>query len=177
MRRALLDTDILSEFLKQKNPAVLKNAAAYLADFQQFAISAMTRYEVMRGLKDKGASHQLKKFKQFCQHAEVFPITDEVLDRTSDLWAEARKGGHPRRDPDLIIAATALEHGRVLVTDEKGISPFCTNITILYLRVFTSSTNGRHEARNWTYPLFFARVDNCPLDSMLDDPISAHRFG
>ena len=116
MRLALLDTDILSEFLKQKNPAVLKNAADYLADFQQFAISAMTRYEVMRGLKDKGASHQLKKFEQFCQHAEVFPITDEVLDRTSDLWVEARKGGHPRRDPDLIIAATALEHGRVLVT-------------------------------------------------------------
>jgi len=27
-----------------------------------------------------------------------------------------RRGGHPGRDADLIIAATALEHGRVLVT-------------------------------------------------------------
>ena len=56
MRLSLLDTDILSEFLKQKNPAVLKNAADYLADFQQFAISAMTRYEVMRGLKDSACT-------------------------------------------------------------------------------------------------------------------------
>jgi len=93
MRLSLLDTDILSEFLKQKNPSVLKNAADYLVDFQQFSISAVTRYEVLRGLKDKGASHQLKKFAQFCRHAEVFPITDEILERTSDLWVEARKGG------------------------------------------------------------------------------------
>jgi tRNA(fMet)-specific endonuclease VapC len=44
------------------------------------------------------------------------PISDAVLDRASDLWADARKGGHPGRDPDLIIAATALESSRVLIT-------------------------------------------------------------
>ena len=32
MRLSLLDTDILSEFLKQKNPTVLKEAAEYLAE-------------------------------------------------------------------------------------------------------------------------------------------------
>ena len=41
----------------------------------------------------------------------MYPITDEVLDRTADLWVEARRGGHPHRDPDLIIAATALHRG------------------------------------------------------------------
>lgn len=71
MQPALLDTDILSEFLKQKIPVVLKKAADYLALHHQFTISAMTRYEVMRGLKDKNAVQQLKKFEQFCQHAEV----------------------------------------------------------------------------------------------------------
>lgn len=116
MQPALLDTDILSEFLKKKNPSVLQQAAAYLALHQRFSISAITRYEVLRGLKDKNATRQLKNFATFCQNVEVFPITDEILDRTSDLWAEARQTGRPRRDPDLMIAATALLHRRVLVT-------------------------------------------------------------
>jgi tRNA(fMet)-specific endonuclease VapC len=116
MQPSLIDTDILSEFLKKKNATVVRKAAEYLAEHQQFAISAMTRYEVMRGLKDKHALRQLKSFAEFCRHSQVFAVTNEILDRTSDLWVEARKGGHSGRDPDLIIAATALEHGRVLVT-------------------------------------------------------------
>jgi len=130
MQLSLLDTDILSEFLKQRNPVVVRNAADYLAKYQQFAISAMTRYEVMRGLKDKRAVRQLKKFDEFCRNAEVLPITDEILDRTSDLWVEARKGGHPSRDPDLIIAATALEHGRVLVTGNTSDFHWIQGLTV-----------------------------------------------
>ena len=39
-----------------------------------------------------------------------------VLDRAADLWIEARAGGHPREDVDLIIASTALVHDLTLVT-------------------------------------------------------------
>ena len=34
----------------------------------------------------------------------------------NDLWVEAKNGGHPQDDADFIIAATALQHQRVLVT-------------------------------------------------------------
>src|SRR5580658_3557734 len=103
MNLALLDTDILSELLKQQNPAVQQNAANYLSEHGQFAISAITRYEVVRGLKSKQAWRQLNQFRSFCGNTLVLPISDAVLDRASDLWADARKGGHPGRDPDLII--------------------------------------------------------------------------
>jgi predicted nucleic acid-binding protein len=116
MQPALLDTDILSELLKQKNASVLQKATAYLAQYQRFSISAITRYEVLRGLKDKNATRQLKSFETFCQNVEVVAITDGILDRASDLWAEGRRKGRPHRDPDLIIAATALLHRRALVT-------------------------------------------------------------
>jgi len=116
MLPCLLDTDILSEVLKQKHPGVVQKASAYLQQHQQFAFSAMTRYEVVRGLKDKGASKQLRKFETFCQHSLLLALTDAILDRAADLWVIARKGGLPKRDADLFIAATALEHGRVLVT-------------------------------------------------------------
>ena len=116
MQPALLDTDILSEVLKRKNPSVLQQAAAYLAIYERFSISAITRYEVLRGLKDKNATRQLRNFAAFCQSVDIFPVTDEILDISSDLWVEARRNGLPRRDPDLMIAATALLHRRVLVT-------------------------------------------------------------
>ena len=130
MQPSLLDTDILSEFLKKKNPTVLQHGAQYLAQYQRFSISAITRYEVMRGLKDKGATQQLKKFEVFCQNNEIFPISDAILDRASDLWVEGRKGGHPRRDPDLIIAATALQHGRSLVTGNTSDFDWIPGLTI-----------------------------------------------
>lgn len=46
----------------------------------------------------------------------MIPVTDSVFERAEDLWAIARRGGLPCGDADLIIAATALETDRVLVT-------------------------------------------------------------
>lgn len=116
MNLSLLDTDTLSEVFKKKDSNVLRHASEYLAQHHRFAISAMTRYEVLRGLKDKNSSRRMERFQAFCQSAELFAITDEVLDRSSDLWVAARRGGQARYDADLIIAATALVHGRTLVT-------------------------------------------------------------
>lgn len=116
MDSALLDTDILNEVLKQKNPQVLQHAAAYLEQHAQFAVSSVTRYEVVRGLKEKQATRQLARFATFCQRSLILAITETILDRAADLWVEARRGGYPGSDSDLIIAATALEHNRVLVT-------------------------------------------------------------
>jgi len=52
----------------------------------------------------------------FCRHSLILPITDAILDRAADLWGLAHRQGVARNDADLIIAATALEHSRTLVT-------------------------------------------------------------
>lgn len=111
-----LDTDILSEILKQKNTNVVQNASWYLQQHGQFVFSAFTRYEILRGLKLKHAAAQLQRFETFCQHSLILPLDDAVLLRAADLWVAVRQGGRPGRDADLMIAATALEHGRELVT-------------------------------------------------------------
>ena len=49
MEAAILDTDILNEVLKQKNQQVVAAASTYLRLHGQFAMSALTRYEVIRG--------------------------------------------------------------------------------------------------------------------------------
>lgn len=49
----------------------------------------MTRYEIVRGYKDQGATTQLARFATFCQNSVVLPITDAILDRASELWTFA----------------------------------------------------------------------------------------
>ena len=116
MDAALLDTDILTEFFKGQNTVVRGRADAYLQTHGQFAISAFTHYEIVRGLLFKNASSKLNAFDALCQGVQIFPITSEVLIRAADLWVAGRKGGFAHRDADLIIAATALERGRTLIT-------------------------------------------------------------
>ncbi|OWK43975.1 PilT protein, N-terminal [Fimbriiglobus ruber] len=116
MDAALLDTDILSEVIKQRNATIIAKAVAYLGQHGPFIISAFSRFEVRRGYLHKNAGQQLVRFAVFCSHSVVLPVTDAVLDRAAYLWAEARHGGHSCGDADLSIAASALEHGLVLVT-------------------------------------------------------------
>ncbi len=116
MDEALLDTDILSEVLKAKNKQVLIVAQRYLDEHQHFAFSAMTVYEIIRGLRASQATRGLNTFLKLVGNSPVAPVSLPVLYRAADLWADAGKGGYPRNDADLIIAATAIESGRVLVT-------------------------------------------------------------
>jgi tRNA(fMet)-specific endonuclease VapC len=116
MDEALLDTDILSEILKAKDRQVLARAQDYLAIHQRFAFSAITFYEVLRGLLAKRATRQLSKFLNTANTSDILPVSLLVLQRAAELWADAQTQGHPRDDADLIIAATALDSGRELVT-------------------------------------------------------------
>jgi predicted nucleic acid-binding protein len=116
MESSLLDTDILTEIFKARNHQVTSHASAYLQEHGQFAISAMTRFEIVRGLRHKRATALLARFETVCARLLVIPISDEVLDQAANLWVAARDAGHPQRDADLIIAATAIVNSRTLIT-------------------------------------------------------------
>ena len=116
MEEAILDTDLLSEVLKRKDLVVLATAERYLAEHQRLAFSAMTVFEIVRGLRANGATRQIVDFLRTTRTSEVLPVSLAVLMRAAELWAEGRNGGHPHNDADLIIAATALEANRVLLT-------------------------------------------------------------
>jgi len=107
MSLCLLDTDTLSEVLKQRNATVVQRASAYLQQYQQFAFSSITRYEIVRGLKDTRANRQLRQFTRFCQHSLILGIADAILDRAADLWVAARKAGLPKNDADLFRSFSA----------------------------------------------------------------------
>ena len=114
--KTLLDTDILSALMRRTS-TVWNRARAYLADHTQFTVSLVTRFEILRGLKAKGARTQLAAFEAFCVSNEVLPINDGIVIRAADIYADLRTRGQLIGDADILIAATALENGLVLATN------------------------------------------------------------
>lgn len=113
---ALLDTDILSELLKQ-HPQVVHRARLYLAEHKRLAFSIITRYEILRGLKAKQAQAQEIAFEALCQTCLILPLTDRIIERAATLYAELYRRGALLPDADLLIAATALDAQRTVVTN------------------------------------------------------------
>jgi tRNA(fMet)-specific endonuclease VapC len=112
----LWDTDVLSDFIRAKNAAVVQRANAYLGQHGRPSFSAITRYEILRGLKAKGATAMLRQFETLCRQAVIFPVTDDIIVIASDVWATLSQRGQLIGDNDILIAATALHHGLPLAT-------------------------------------------------------------
>lgn len=110
---ALLDTDILSELLKQ-HPLVVQRVRAYLAEHERLAFSIITRYEPLRGLKVKQARAQEATFTLLCQAGLILPLTDQVVERAATLYGDLNRQGNLLPDADLLMAATALDTNRML---------------------------------------------------------------
>lgn len=114
----LLDTDILSMIMRG-HPVVLARAQKYIAEYQQFVFSVITRYEVLRGLKAKNAQMQLAAFERFCAVNQILPLTDDVVTCAAEVYAELYQRGALIGDADILIAASALAHGMSLVTNNE----------------------------------------------------------
>lgn len=115
----ILDTDILS-LLMRKNAAVLAKASAYLSEHHQFTISSITRYEILRGLKAKGALKQAERFEDFCETNKILSVDDTVILQAADIYADLYKRGELIADADILIAASAIANGCGIVTNNEA---------------------------------------------------------
>jgi len=118
MKPALLDTNILTAFLKG-HARVVAQMEKHLDEVGQPSISIITYYELLRGLKELGSARRLAGFEDPVGHLHVRLLTRRVMGRAADLYVELRRRGEPLEDADILIAATALAHNLVLVTDNE----------------------------------------------------------
>lgn len=122
MTGLLLDTNVLSE-LRRPRPA--PRVVAFLAaqPLERLYISAVTLSEIRFGIElvaDAGRravlndwlTHKVRPM--FAQR--VLPVTEDIMFKWRLLLEDGRKARHTFSQPDLIIAATALEHGLVVVS-------------------------------------------------------------
>jgi len=106
----LLDTDILSAVIRH-HPMAIAKGNDYLLEYSQFTFSAITQFELLRGLKVKGAVKQEIAFEYFCAANVVLDVTDSIIIKAADIYAELHRQGLLIGDADILIAATALVHG------------------------------------------------------------------
>ncbi|MCP4459985.1 MAG: type II toxin-antitoxin system VapC family toxin [Cytophagales bacterium] len=118
MNRSLIDTDILSYFLKG-NKQVTKNFELYLNEYPQTTISEITYFEVLSGLTFKKASKQIEQFEKFISTCDILKLSTSSLRTSANIYAELREKGITIGTPDLLISGIALVNNLTLVTNNQ----------------------------------------------------------
>ena len=127
----LLDTNVVSALIdpraRSRAPALV-DAAEEIVKSEGLTIAATTVYELRRGLRKLLASGQGRRkaarLEKLLRSAYVLGLDDRAFagwDVAADLWARAQRAAPAVtfEEGDLLIAATALHHGRTLVTSEE----------------------------------------------------------
>ena len=122
----LLDTNVISE-LRRPRPSARVRSFISGQRLEDLFVSTVTLAEIRYGIETVGDPIRRAELSDWLLH-RVRPMFDQrVLDVSEDVmfkWRllveDGRKVGHTFSQPDLIIAATALQHGLTVVTRETG---------------------------------------------------------
>jgi predicted nucleic acid-binding protein len=110
----LVDSDWVADALKGR-----PNATALLATLalNGIAISAITFGEVYEGIHyGSNPQHYRRVFYLFLRGVAVLTVTRSIAREFAIIRGRLRQRGRLLPEPDLLIAATAIHHGLILVT-------------------------------------------------------------
>jgi len=122
----LLDTNVVSELRRPRPNARVRHfiAGQRLDDLY---VSTVTFAEIRFGIESVADPMRRAELTDWLQHQvrpmfgqRVLEVSEDVMFKWRLLVEEGRKVGHTFSQPDLIIAATALQHGLTLVTRDTG---------------------------------------------------------
>jgi predicted nucleic acid-binding protein len=111
MRRVVLDTDILSEITKRKDPVVIGHATAYASEHGRFTFSAITAQEVLFGLRSRRDFERIAASRAFfAEHEILIPTLEDYL-RAGEIRGAGRSIGKQIALDDCLIGAIAERVG------------------------------------------------------------------
>ncbi len=113
----LIDSDWVVDWLKGRPAAV-----QFLSSLGRgnLAISLITFGEIYEGVYFGGDPERHERaFRQFLRGVPVLPLNRPIMQRFARIRGELRRNGNLIRDPDLLIAATALQHGLIMATRNR----------------------------------------------------------
>ena len=118
----LLDTNVLSE-LRRRKPE--RKVVAFIAaqPLENLYVSVVTFAEIRFGIERVSDAGRRAELGDWLAHRvrpmfeqRVLAISEDVMFKWRLLVEEGRKLRHTYSQPDLIIAATALDHGLTVVS-------------------------------------------------------------
>ncbi|KJH73039.1 type II toxin-antitoxin system VapC family toxin [Aliterella atlantica] len=115
----LLDTNIVTAILK-RNVTVRSKLRQVESQSKEAFISCVTYYEVKRGLLYAKATRQLSEFDELCKEYRFVLLDDlEIIEKAAEIHADLKRKGTPIQDADVLIAATAIVKGLILVSNDS----------------------------------------------------------
>ncbi len=117
----LLDTNIVSLALRN-NFRVTAEIAQLKSQRQILSTSCVTYFEVKRGLFAVKAIKQLERFDNFCKDYQIIFLDDlSIVEKAAEIHANLRLRGLPIQTEDILIAATAIIKGFILVSNDSDL--------------------------------------------------------
>ena len=115
----LLDTNIITAILK-KNSRVLQKFLEVLDRREEVFINCLSYYEIKRGLLAVNANRQISDFNDLCKVIKILLLDDMgIIEKASEIHADLKSRGRPIQDVDILIAATAMTKGLILVSNDS----------------------------------------------------------
>jgi tRNA(fMet)-specific endonuclease VapC len=118
MKEALIDTDILSYFLKGE-VEIAKRFQEYLKAYSKINVSIITVYEILCGLEHKKAQKQMADFDKFLNHCNIVNISDQSARISARLYGELKRKGRLVAASDLLIAGIAIANDLCLISNNE----------------------------------------------------------
>jgi hypothetical protein len=122
----LLDTNVLSEL---RRPRPESRVVAFVADrpLEQLFFSSVTLAEIRFGIELLAEPNRRAELNEWLTHKvrpmfehRVVQLTEDVMLKWRLLVEVGRKTGHVFSQPDLLIAATAIQHNLTVVTRDRS---------------------------------------------------------
>lgn len=108
MRKALLDTDILSETFKGINQYVIIKATAYRAVFGYYTTSVITVMEVIQGWHKRQKEDKVQTFLAALVSEEILRLELQDAELAGRIYGDLERIGRAIGYPDSMIAAIAI---------------------------------------------------------------------
>lgn len=122
----LLDTNVLSELRRPRPDARVRKFIAGQR-LEDLFVSTVTFAEIRFGIEIVSDPIRRAELTEWLTHRvrplfdqRVLEVSEDVMFKWRLLVEEGREAGHTFSQPDLIIAATALQHGLTVVTRDTA---------------------------------------------------------
>lgn len=127
MQKVVLDTDLLSELLKQANPVVAARAYSYQQIYLAITLTSFSALEILSGLRHIQAHAQLKRAELlFLRNEEIVPEAEDYR-LASEIIGSMWRLGTPIGLVDPMIAACAIRRGYGVATGNTNHYQFIRN--------------------------------------------------
>lgn len=114
MPRYMLDTDISSYLIRGDHPEVTD---AFRQHFPDVCISAITAAELQYGAQKRKSQLLTRNVNAYCNLVPICEWTREAAETYAEMRVELEKHGTPVGSMDMLIAASAIAEGAILITN------------------------------------------------------------